>query len=270
MSQSILNRTPPPADDRIAYGDGELHFADLRLPPGRGPHPCAIGIHGGFWRNLYNLDHFGHACAALTERGVATWSIEYRRIGDPGGGWPGTFNDVAAAAAHVFDHAGEFEIDPARIVVIGHSAGGHLASWLASMASVPDESPIRAEPLDLRGAAPLAGLLDLRMTWAQQLGSGAVVELLGGTPEEAPDRYSAASPFTLAPSIVPHVVVHGSDDVIVPARMSARYQAAASKRGGRVSLNLLRDAGHFDVIDPESSGWPEIADAVLGLVGMND
>jgi len=266
MAQSILNRTPPPADDRVSYGDDALHFADLWMPTGEGPHPGAIGIHGGFWRNRYGLDHFGHVCAALTARGLATWNIEYRRIGDASGGWPGTFNDVAAAANYLFDHAAKLNIDPARIVVIGHSAGGHLASWLASMANVPEESPIRDEPLDLCGAIPLAGLLDLRMTWAQGLGSGAVVELLGGAPDDVPDRYDAASPFTLAPSPAPHVVVHGSNDVLVPARMSARYRTEASKLGADVELLTLRNASHFDVIDPESSVWPEIADAVLGLI----
>lgn len=267
MSQSVLNRPPPPADDRIPYGDGDLHFADLRMPPGDGPHPCAIAIHGGFWRNRYSLDHLGHLCAALTERGLVTWNIEYRRIGDPGGGWPGTFTDVAGAARFLFDHAEELGIDPARVVVIGHSAGGHLASWLASMTNVPDHSPIRSEPLALRGAVPLAGLLDLQMTWAQQLGSGAVVELLGGTPDDVPNRYDAASPFTLAPSTVPHVVVHGGDDTIVPPRMSARYQAASVRQGGEVSLLNLRDAGHFDLIDPESSVWPEVAATVVALLG---
>ncbi|MBA2468644.1 MAG: alpha/beta hydrolase, partial [Chloroflexia bacterium] len=227
MSQTILDRPPPSADARIAYGEGEFQFADLRLPSRAGSHPCVVAIHGGFWRNRYSLDHLGHICAALAGLGLATWSLEYRRVGDPGGGWPGTFHDIAAGAAHVFCHAAEFGIDPARIAVLGHSAGGHLASWLATMANAPADSPIRAEPLDFCAAIPLAGVLDLHQGWKEHLGNGAVGEFMGGPLYKLLDRYEAASPSSLVPSPVPHLVVHGVEDAIVPVAMSERYVAAA-------------------------------------------
>lgn len=266
MSQSVLDRPPPLADARISYGDDELRFADLRLPAGAGPHPCLAAIHGGFWRNRYSLDHLGHLCAALADRGLATWTIEYRRVGDPGGGWPGTFHDVAAAAAHLFAHAPDFGIDPARIAVLGHSAGGHLASWLASLGNVPDGSPIRATPLAFRAAIPLAGVLDLHRGWTEGLSHGAVGEFLGGSPDDVPDRYAAASPIALVPSAVPHLVAHGADDEIVPVGISERYVEAALRSGQDVSLLRLEGAGHFDVIDPESAAWPAISDAIVRVM----
>ncbi|HYF64217.1 MAG TPA: alpha/beta hydrolase, partial [Herpetosiphonaceae bacterium] len=124
MSESILSQPAPPADLRLAYGPDPLHFGDLRLPAGPGPHPLVIVVHGGFWRNRYDLEHIGHVCAALTARGLATWSIEYRRIGDPGGGWPGTFLDAGRAADYARELAPRFNLDLERTVSAGHSAGG--------------------------------------------------------------------------------------------------------------------------------------------------
>jgi acetyl esterase/lipase len=236
-----------------------LRFADLRLPEGLGPHPCIVAIHGGFWRNRYSLDHLGHLCAALTGLGFATWSIEYRRVGDAGGGWPGTFLDVAAGAAYLFHHAPKLGIDPARVAILGHSAGGHLASWLVSMANVPEESPIRAEPLAFRAAVPRQG-------WSEHLGNGAVGEFMGGSPEAFASRYDAASPITLLPSPVRHLVVHGAEDKIVPVGMSERYVAAARRHRQVASVLKLDGADHFDVIDPESAHWPAIAGAIMALL----
>ncbi len=266
MTQSVLDRVPSPADERIRYGDGDLRFADLRIPDEDGPRPCVIAVHGGFWRNTYDLEHLGHLCAALTGQGLATWNIEYRRAGDREGGWPGTFRDVTTASRYLFDHASELGIDPKRVIVLGHSAGGHLASWLASMKNVPADSPIRAEPLPFKAAVPLAGVLDLRQAWIENLGNGAVANFLGGTPDDVPDRYGAASPNALLPSTVPHLIVHGSEDENVPMRMSVAYHVTATRLGATASLLTLPGADHFDVIDPESRFWPEIASAILELV----
>jgi acetyl esterase/lipase len=266
MSQSILDRTPSPADARVAYGDDSLQFADLRVPPGEGPHPAVIAIHGGFWRNRYSLDHLGHLCAALTGEGFATWSLEYRRIGDPGGGWPGTFLDVVSGSQYLLDHAADLGIDPDRVIVLGHSAGGHLASWLASLGNVPAASPIHADPLPLRGAVPLAGVLDLEEGFRQQLSNGAVMEFLGGSPAGMPERYAAASPIALVPASVPQVALHGDDDDIVPVDFSERYVAAATDAGEDATLRALPGVGHFELIDPESAAWPAVVYAVRRLL----
>lgn len=267
MPRSILDRPAPPADRRVRYGDNPLQFADLRLPGGDGPHPCAIAIHGGFWRNRYDLIYLGHLCAALADRGIATWNIEYRRAGDPGGGWPGTFHDVIAASRYLFDHAAELGIDPKRVITLGHSAGGHLASWLASLLNVPKESDIAAEALPLRGVVPLAGVLDLERCWELGLSDDAVGGFLGGTPEEVPERYAATSPVALVPSHAPHLLLHGTWDENVPIELSERYQQAATAAGGRSALLALPRADHFDVVDPESPAWPAIEDAIVRLIG---
>lgn len=266
MSTSILDRSAPPADARIAYGAEPLQFADLRVPAkGTGPFPCVIALHGGFWRNRYDLEHLGHLCAALTAQGLATWNVEYRRVGDSGGGFPGTFHDVAAGARHLFGHAAELGIDPHRVIVLGHSAGGHLASWLASMDRIPEHSPIRADPIPLHGAVPLAGVLDLERCEELGLSDDAVVGLLGGSPQEVPERYEEASPTRLVPSPVPHLLVHGTFDDIVPIEMSERYQVAATSAGALATVLSLPRADHFDVIDPTSSTWPAIMRAIVAL-----
>ena len=265
MTTSILDLPAPPADRRVRYGDDALQFADLRLPSRTGLHPCVLAIHGGFWRNRYGLDYFGHLCKALTAVGIATWNIEYRRVGDEGGGWPGTFHDVTTAARFVFDHASELEIDPERVVVLGHSAGGHLASWLASVNRVPEDSPIRAEPMRFRGAVSLAGVLDLERCHELGLSHDAVGEFLGGSPETVPERYAAASPTRLVPSPVPHLLVHGIMDESVPIELSERYHLAATAAGERAAQLQIPRADHFDVVDPESSGWATISDAIERL-----
>ena len=163
MSEDILERKLPDTGQRIAYGPEPRQFGDLRMPAGEGPHPVVIGIHGGYWRVRYDLNHFGHACSALTAAGFATWNIEYRRTGEPGGGWPGTFQDVAAAADFLRVLAPQYNLSLDHALSLGHSAGGHLAFWLAGRHTIASDSPIfTPNPLPLSGAVALAGAVDLR------------------------------------------------------------------------------------------------------------
>src|SRR5579875_2539599 len=137
-SRDILFTPAPTADERIFYGDDdEVQFGDLRLPSGPGPHPVVMTIHGGFWRAAFDLQYMGLICNALRGAGIATWNVEYRRVGQPGGGWPGTFRDVARAADHLRALAPRYSLDLARVVALGHSAGGHLALWLAARPRIP-------------------------------------------------------------------------------------------------------------------------------------
>jgi acetyl esterase/lipase len=201
----------------------------------------------------------------LTAAGLATWSIEYRRVGDPGGGWPGTFHDVAHAARFLFAIAPRFGINGDRVIVAGHSAGGHLALWLAGLRGVPGESSIHATPLPLRGAASLAGVLDLRRAWRLGLSNWAVEGLLGGSPDHVPDRYAAASPVELLPLGVPQMLIHGIDDDTVPIEISETHHQIAAAQGDDVSLLELPGAGHFELIDPHAAQWPETLDAIRSL-----
>lgn len=262
----VLDRVPPPADARIPYGDEPLQFGDLRLPAGVGPFPAVAFVHGGFWRARWDLTHAGNPCAALTAAGFATWNVEYRRIGIPGGAWPGTFRDVRAGVGKLFDLAERYPIDPDRIVVVGHSAGGHLALWVTGCGRVPGGSEIAAPPLPLRGAVSLSGAVDLQETWRRRLGDGVVRDLLGGTPEEVPERYAAASPAELLPLGVRQLLVHGALDDIVPLAISEGYVAAARAAGDAATLLALPDAEHFAVIDPESPAWPRVLAAVQALL----
>src|SRR5262245_30581153 len=160
-SRSILTRTAPPSDHRIQYGKGPLQFGDLRLPKGPGLHPVAIIIHGGCWMSEYGLSYMGHLSAALAEAGVATWNLEYRRIGDEGGGWPGTFQDVAEGTDYLRTLAKGYPIDLNRAIALGHSAGGHLVLWLAARKNLPKDSPLYVpEPLPLRGIVGMASIPD--------------------------------------------------------------------------------------------------------------
>jgi len=269
MSKHLFSTPAPPADVRIPYGDGPFNFGDLRLPRtnNQGPHPVVVVIHGGFWRAKYDLEHIGHACVALTERGVATWSIEYRRIGHEGGGWPGTFHDVGAAIDHLRTIAPEYNLDLERVVVIGHSAGGHLALWSAGRHRIPQGNELYSpNPLPIKAVVSLAGVADLDMSWEMNLSNGVTEEFLGGSPDEVPERYAVTSPREMLPLGVPQALVHGTDDDNVPYEICQSYYAAATAAGDRVKLVKLPRTGHFEVIDPQMPEWRKVAETVMECV----
>jgi acetyl esterase/lipase len=213
-------------------------------------------IHGGYWRARYDLTHAGHVCAALARAGIATLNLEYRRIGNPGGGWPGTFEDIAAARQYVVRSAKElatkFKIEVSKFAVAGHSAGGSLALWLAAR----DSSITRA--------ASLAGVNDLQRAWELHLSNNAVVELLGGAPGQVAEHFAEADPMQL-PVKARQALIHGSEDAIVPPDFSRQYAEAKAHQGEQVRLIEIRGAGHFDLIDPQSSHWPKVEQSLISL-----
>lgn len=254
MSDAILTLPPPLYDQRIRYGDAPQHFAEVRFPsPGASDRfPAVITIHGGYWRAKYDLAYMGHLCAVLTNAGLVTVNLEYRRVGDPGGGWPGTFDDLRRAFDYVMDHADELRIDPAQITVVGHSAGGHLALCLAAY-----------EPR-IGKVVSLAGVIDLQRAWELHLSNNAVIEFLGGSPQQMPDRYREASPLELAQPNTPQLIVHGTHDDSVPIELSPRYAAAKKAKGEKVHYLELEAADHFDLVDPRSSVWQQIQMSIAG------
>lgn len=256
-----------PADARIVYGEGPLQFGELRLPNGTGPFPLVVLVHGGCWQAAYDLGHVSQAAAALTREGFATWTIEYRRIGDAGGGWPGTFEDVARATAYVATIAQRYPVDTHRVILAGHSAGGHLALWAARRDRTPiGDAPALPGAVTIRGVVSLAGISDLRAYGAAPGGCNeSVAPLLGGSPAAVPARYAAASPAERLPLGVPSRLVHGALDPIVPVAQSRSFAELARASGDDAELILVPGAGHFDLVAPGSAAWPSVVAAVHAL-----
>lgn len=256
----------PEPTARIAYGDDPLQFADLRLPPGPGPHAVVVVVHGGCWRAKYNIDHIGAFADALTKAGVATWAVEYRRVGNSGGGWPGTFRDIADAVDHLRRLGDEHALDLARVVAVGHSAGGQLVLWLGARAKLDDVSLRGDDPLPLKGIVSLAGVDDLRRALDEGVCDDMAAQLVGGSPGEVPERYARASPIELLPTGVAQHLVSGARDPIVPEAFARAYQRAARNAGDRVELTVLPDAGHIELIVPTTDAWAIVRDTILEMV----
>ncbi|GGK91993.1 hypothetical protein Sme01_54400 [Sphaerisporangium melleum] len=272
----------------VPYGPEPSQVGELYLPEGAGPFPVVVLIHGGFWTAIFDRRQVTRLADDLVAQGYAVWNIEYRRIGEAGGGWPGTLQDVADAVDAVADL--DPALDPGRVFVVGHSAGGHLAAWTAHRTALPAGS-LGAEPrVTPIGAVSLAGVLDLVAADAIRLGSvladpdrerpagapaparpemGPVVAaqaadgmarlLLGGRAGEVPERYAVASPAETADGGVPPVlVVHGTADEIVPLSQGRSYAEAAAAKGVDVRLVEVPEANHFDVIDPDAPAWAAV------------
>jgi acetyl esterase/lipase len=267
MDRSILDTHSPPGAFQLHYGSDPLQFGDLRLPDGEGPHPVIVVLHGGCWQAEYDREYMGLLCAALTGAGAATWNVEYRRYGNSGGGWPGTFADVAMGTDFLEVIAPRHNLDLDRVIAIGHSAGGHLAQWLASRERIPPGDPLHTiAPLPLKGTVPLAGILDLRRARGLKVCDRAVEELMGGPPDRIPERYGTASPAELLPLGVPALLIHGLLDEIVPIALSQEYVATAIDEGDDARLVTLPEANHFEVVDPRWDQWPTIEESIMGML----
>jgi acetyl esterase/lipase len=256
-------------DHRIRYADeSPVQYGDLRLPARRAPaggYPVAIVIHGGAWHVDWTSDYTAPFAEALTSVGIATWNIEFRRLGNTGGGYPGTFIDVGQAADVLRRLAETYPLDLSRVVAVGHSSGGHLALWLAGRGSLPASSAMRGtDPLPLAGVVSLAGVNDLE--YALTLGDRTdVLDLVGGGPAAAA-RLATTSPRRLLPLGVPQVLMVGSQDEAWRIEMTRRYAAAAAEAGDAVELRILDGAKHADVVDPSGPAPSLTAQAVLALV----
>jgi len=249
----VLDRPAPPPAFGLTYGDHPEQVADVWLPPGAGPAPLVLLIHGGFWRQAYDRSHLAPLASALAPAGFVVATVEFRRTGGAGG-WPATFDDIAAAVADLpAAIAARLPSRPTGLVLSGHSAGGQLALWAAAR----PRPAVDGATLDGLGVVALAPVADLRGAYERDLGGGAVADLLGGAPAQVPERYHAADPMSLVPLGCAVSVVHGTRDTIVPLALSERFVAAARSTGDEAVLHAP-DVDHFDVIDPESSVWPVI------------
>lgn len=249
---------------RYRYGPERDHFGELYLPSRNGPHPVALVIHGGCWRAYWQLDLMEPLCRDLAARGVAAWNVEYRRLGQ-GGGWPMSLIDVGAAADILDLLASRHALDLTRLVAIGHSAGGHLALWAAARHRLAAGAPGCDPVVRPRFVLVLAGVSDLREGYRHGTCDHAVYELLGGSPDEVPERYAHASPGDLLPLGVPQVLVHGADDVDAEPAITDTYAQRARAAGDHVTEVRLDGFDHFDVINPQSEIWQAALDAMPAL-----
>ena len=258
---------------RVAYGTDSLQFGELRLPEGRGPFPVAMLIHGGCYLSKYaTLRNIAALADTLTSAGVATWNVEYRRYDQPGGGWPGTFTDVAAAADYLRVLRKKHPLDLERVIVMGHSAGGQLALWLAAQKKYPGSSPLaRDAPLKVAGVVALGPITDMREFQTRELrscGNPAIESVLGGLPDAVPDRVRMVSPIELLPLRVPTVLVAGQQDGIAPESALNLYATAARLKGDRVQIFTSPNEGHFDALAPWRLAGRTAIEQALAQLGV--
>jgi acetyl esterase/lipase len=286
---TVLNQQTPPAT-HIAYGPDPLEFGELSLPQLTGPatgtnFPVAIILHGGCWRatlgglppEMTSHDLLRPLAAALNQQGIATWNVEYRRAGNPGGGWPGTYQDLGLAADDLRNLAAANHLDLSRVIVIGHSAGGQLALWLAARKKLPPSSEIyRPNPLPIKGVVDIDGPPSL--TTAAPIddlvcGTHVVQEFLGGTPQQVPTRYQQGSADGLLPTGVPQQLLYSakteflSKDRSQWSNLFTNYAAEAKKSGDQVDVTRMEKAGHFDGINPKSKTWPTVLAKIKAALG---
>ena len=244
-----LAETGPLIVEHVTYGaDREQRVELRRAVAGTRVLGVAVLLHGGFWRDVWRCDLMNSVAVALASRGWDTWNVEYRRVRRRGDAWPVLLEDVAASMGPLHD---DEELRDLPLVTVGHSAGGQLALWLAAS--------LRRAGHRIDAAVGLAAVSDLRAAASLGLGNDAAQDLLGGDPDDVPDRYAAADPLTLVPIGVPALLVHGSDDEAVPVAMSRDYAAAAGRAGDSVELIVLPGIGHSALVDPAQPFWPRIA-----------
>ncbi len=266
--QDLLRRPTPRPSAHITYGPARSQFVELWLPKGPGPFPVAIMLHGGCWRaDLPGLELMNLAAADLARRGVAIWNIEYRRVDEPGGGYPGTFRDVATAVDLLRDEAPKYGLRLGRIVAIGHSAGGHLALWAAARGRLPQASALKTpSPLKIDAVVTLGGFSDLKAQHAvivASCGRGLIEALTGAATADRPDVYADTSPAALLPIGARQFLIHGAWDTISPPTIDLAYARDAGRAGDQVQRRIISQAGHFDLIAPPETAWQTSAALVI-------
>ena len=259
----------------ILYGQDMLNFGDLRLPPGNGPFPLAVIVHGGCYFSLYASVRSTAALAeALAEAGIATWNVEYRRYDHAGCAWPGTFKDVADGTDYVRTLAKTNPIDTNRVIAMGHSAGGQLALWLPTRSQLPRGTPLyAANPLRIKGVVALGPITDMKEYQTRErdvCGNPAIESVMGGMPDAVPERYQMVSPIQRVPLRVPTVLIAGALDGIAPRKALDAYATAARPKGDSVQIITTPGEGHFEAIAPTRAAGKAAIAAARSLVGIKN
>jgi acetyl esterase/lipase len=254
------------ADGTVHYGPAPSQVAELFLPKAKGPHPVVVLLHGGCFLKAYEGFPQTSALAAdLAGRGYAVWNVEYRKLGEAGAGYPGTFQDVASAVDRLRAEAPKHDLDLRRVVAIGHSAGGHLALWAASRGRLPAASPLRAaDPLKIGAVISLAGIGDLKgqgKVFALPCGDDTIDRLVDTAHRRNP--FADTSPAELLPTGARVLMVHGAFDAVMPPYTGRDYVLKVRKAGDGAEVVTLPNAAHFDLVIPTTPAWKEIV-AILG------
>lgn len=255
---------------RISYGDEPYQFGLLRVPEGSGPHPLIIAIHGGCYLSAYDIEHFAPFEQALADEGYAVWSLEYRRVGNEGGGWPNSFLDVAKGIDFARELIGRerLNLNADQIYAAGHSAGANYAIWAAARPGIDPGSDVYvADPLPITGVLGLAPAATLGELQSTGVCGGVIDGLLGGSAEAFGDRYDAVSPMRLMPNGVPQRLVIGALDRGWARAGRAYYDAAIADGGSDVTRVEAPESGHFEMIAPTSSTWPIVLEELRKLTG---
>lgn len=261
----------PAPQATLAYGSAPSQYAELFVPHGAGPFPVAVLVHGGCWTSKFGgIGQLRNMAGALAARGIAVWNVEYRRVDEPGGGYPGTYQDMNAALELLSAQAARYRLDTTRIVAVGHSAGGQLVQWIAGRARLPVSSPLyRAHPLPVRQVVSLGGLADLRHEQALIKAScDRDTAELAGLPDSArPDVYADTNAAELMPNGSHTVLVNGELDTIAPPRAARDYAARARAAGDAAEVLVLPGASHYDEVAAASPSWPLVLGAIEAALG---
>lgn len=272
MSPDAPNHLPStPPTLLAAYGDDPLQVGELRLPAGQGPFPVVVVIHGGCWtKGFATMRHTAAMASALTDKGVATWNIEYRQIGDAGAGWPGSFQDWGAGTDYLRTLAETYPLDISKVVVTGHSAGAQAALFVASRPKLPEDSEVRGgNPLPVSAVVAIDGPVDLASfidAASQICGTPVIENLMGGKPDAIPSRYAQGSPAELLPIGVNMALISTSFGLTPQA--AEAFRANASAKGDKVDVHVIADSGHFEPIAPGTVEWREVEAQILRFAGV--
>ncbi|RHW18519.1 alpha/beta hydrolase [Sphingomonas gilva] len=267
----LTSRARPAPDVEVRYGEDPYQVVDLWKPAGDGPFPTVLMVHGGCWTtSVADRTLMAWIADDLRGRGIAVWNIDYRGVDRPGGGYPGTFHDVARAADALRANAAAHGLDLSRVVAVGHSAGGHLALWLAGRPKLPADSRLRTgDPLPIASVVSLGGLPDLEQARAEEQGCGPqVIDQLVGPPTISSRQvYRDTSIPQLAPLGVEQVLVNGDADRIIPTHFAGDYAAKMRAAGDEVTVHIVPDQGHVELIAPDSPAWARAAQAIEQALG---
>lgn len=269
----LLKRARPKPTHTIQYGPGKTDVGDLWLPSGAGPHKTVLMIHGGCWqKSVADRTLMDWSADALAKQGFAVWNIEYRGVDEEGGGYPGTFQDVARAADQLRELRVQYSLDLAHVAAFGHSAGGHLAMWLAARPNLKASSALYTpNPLPIDAVLNSGGLADLKasapVTAADCLSD--IMDRLTGPPSaQRPDVFSDTSPARLLPVGVRMVSVNGANDGIAPPSLGEGWTALARRAGDTAETVIVPDSGHVELVAPGSSAFDAEVAVLKRLLGV--